>query len=361
VNDVDELKRYADVHARGLEIAGYRSLLDRVGHDGTGPGSWVGEWTAAGDRLTASGRHVQAARHYLMARFPFVDGPARQEAYDKSLASFDRWREGRGLERIEVDFDGHRLSCWAAGLAPDRPVVLILGGFLTVKEQWAPALPIFARLGMAAVGLEMPGVGENQVPYTRSSHRFLSAVLDALAGRADVTRGYALAMSFSGHQALSCALEDPRIRGVVTVGAPISAFFTDEVWRKQLPAVTVDTLAHLTGGDLDAMSDWALTASALAGLEIPVGYVASLRDEVIPQADPQFLRTHVRNLSVLTHDDVHASPMHVEETRAWLTLSLLRMQGARDMRTLLLSAMWNTARARSRVSSAVRSRRTAAG
>lgn len=365
MNSVEELKQYAGVHARGLEIADYEQVLARVEHDGEGPGSWAGEWTAEGDRLAAADRHVEASRRYLMARFPFVDGPARQEAYDKSLTTFARWREGQDVHRVDVEFEGRTLGAWVTGLdaSRPRPLVLVMGGFLTVKEQWAPTLPVFARLGMAAVGLEMPGVGENQVPYDRESHRFLSAVLDTLADRADVSRTYALAMSFSGHQALRCAMDDPRIRGVVTVGAPISAFFTDTEWRKELPRVTVDTLAHLTGAEPAAMEDWALPAEKLAALDIPVAYVESLQDEVIPSADPRFLRKHVRDLRTLVHDDVHGSPLHVEENKPWLTLSLLRMQGARDLRTLLLSAMWNTARARSRLSGLLRpsGRRAPAG
>jgi hypothetical protein len=351
VNDVDELKRYVGVHAKSLEIAGYRQLLDRIRTDGEGPGSWAGEWTAQGDLLTAQGKDVEAARHYLMARFPFVDGPGRQEAYDKSLDAFGRWRAGQDVHRLDLEFEGHRVGAWTAGLSPDRrrPVVLVMGGFLTVKEQWAPSLPVFARLGYTAIGLEMPGVGENEVPYDRGSWRFLSAVLDAVADRADVSRTYALAMSFSGHQALRCAMDDPRIRGVVTVGAPVSAFFTDAAWRKELPRVTVDTLAHLTGADLAQMEDWALPADRLASLDIQVAYLESLRDEVIPSADPRLLRETVRNVQVLAHDDVHGSPGHVGENKFWLTWSLLRMQNAKDLRTRTLGLMWGAARARSRI------------
>ncbi|MGP3971955.1 alpha/beta fold hydrolase [Streptomyces sp. 6N223] len=351
MNSVEELKQYVGVHAKGLEITDYQRLLDRIATDGDGPGSWTGEWTAEGDRLHDSGQHLQASRHYLMARFPFVDGAARQEAYEKSLSAFELWRTGQDIHRMDIDVAGRQVGCWQTGLSATRrrPVLVIMGGHLTLKEQWAPALPVFARLGFATIVTELPGVGENEVPYDAGSWRFLSAILDAVADRADVARSYTLAMSFSGHQALRCAMEDPRIRGVVTAGAPIAEFFTDSAWQKDLPRVTVETLTHLTGLDVAELGDWALPPERLAALDIPVAYLASLRDEVIPPADLRLLRQRVRDLRLLEHDDVHGSPGHTEENKLWLALSLLRIRGDRDPRTFMIGLMYRMARARARL------------
>ncbi|MFC5663836.1 alpha/beta hydrolase [Kitasatospora misakiensis] len=348
MNNIEELKQYVGAHARGLEIEGWQQLLDRVTDDGTGPGSWVGEWCAQGDRLTAGGKHLEAGRHYLMARFPYVDGAARQDAYEKALAGFERWRSGQDIHRLDVDFKGRQIGCWTAGLSADRPrpLVVIMGGHLTLKEQWAPALPVFAGLGFAVVSTELPGVGENEAPYDTEAWRSLSAVLDAVAGRADVSRTCAFAMSFSGHLALRCAMEDRRIRGIITAGAPVREFFTDTAWHPRLPDVTVDTLTQLTGLGLDGLRDWALPAEGLRSLDIPVAYVASLRDEIIPPGDLGLLRTHVRDLRLLVHDDVHASPSHAEENRLWMAWSLLRMRGGLDPRTAVIGLMWRAARLR---------------
>jgi pimeloyl-ACP methyl ester carboxylesterase len=177
---------------------------------------------------------------------------------------------------------------------------------------------------------EMPGVGENPLTYRLESWRMLSAVLDALAGRADVRRTYTSTMSFSGHLALRCALHDARIRGVVTAGAPISDFFTDRGWYDAtVPAITKDTLAHLTGlahgAAFDGMRSWALTDEELARLRIPVGYTVSLRDEIIPPGDVEALVRAAPDVVLNEHDDVHGSPEHVDETRAWTVETVLRM------------------------------------
>jgi esterase FrsA len=218
-----------------------------------------------------------------------------------------------------------------------------------VKEQWAPVLPIFARLGLAVIATEMPGVGQNEVHYDADSWTYVSALLDAVADRADVARSYALMLSFSGHLALRCAMTDPRIRGVLTVGSPVAGFFTDSGWQHDLPRITVETLEHLAGSRLADLEGRALPAEGLAGLHIPVAYVASLRDEVIPGADVGLLREQVRDVRILTHDDVHASPSHVVETQRWLALSLMQMLGVRDMRRVTIGLMWNLARLRSRL------------
>jgi esterase FrsA len=352
VNDIEELKQYVGVHARGQRIAHHERLLARISSDGEGPGSWVGEWGAEAARLEQRGRHLDACRHYIMARFPYPDGPLRDEAYRRSLAAFDRWREGRDIHRLDLDIDGATVGSWQSGLSTTdrRPLLIVMGGIVSVKEQWAPALTIFRRLGLAAIAIDMPGAGENPLSYGSKSSRLLSSLLDAVADRADVSRSYALALSFSGHLALRCAVDDSRIRGVLTAGAPISEFFTDADWRRRLPRLTVATLAHLTDtnpADLEReMPGWALPTAGLAALTIPVAYVASRRDEIIPPGDPRTLRENVHALRMLEHDDVHGAPTHVAESQAWLARELVTMRGDRGPRRMIMGLMWWAARIR---------------
>ncbi|MFJ2131535.1 alpha/beta hydrolase [Streptomyces sp. NPDC087845] len=362
MNDVDELKQFAVVHARAQNIGGYRTVLDRIASDDPrgGPGSWAGEWQRAGEAQEAAGRLLEACRHYAMARFPYVDGPARQTAGERCVEAFDTWRtqDGRAIERLDIETDGGRIACWTAGLSADRPrpVLLIMGGIVTVKEQWGPVLVQAKRLGMAGIVTEMPGIGENTTPYDDKSRQMIPAVLDAVASRADVDHTYAVALSFSGNMALRCAVHDPRIRGIVTAGAPVDAFFSDRAWRAGLPRVTVDTLAHLTGTPpehtVERMSGHIIDAASLGALDIPVHSVVSARDEIIPDADIQALRTHVRRLSLLNNDDVHGSPDHVVETRLWTVQSVLRMQRAQAAQRAVIGLLLGAARARRRLAGA---------
>jgi len=355
MNSVDELKQFVVAHAKaqGIPEDRYRVALGRIRQDDEGAaGSWAVEWAGVAAGLERQGQYLEAASCFNMARFPFVDGPARQEALDGCVRAFGRWADERpGIQRITVDLPTGSFNCWAGGLSRSqpRPLVILMGGIVSVKEQWAPILPLADRLGMTIVVTEMPGVGENTIRYDVDSRRMLPALVDAVTTRAAISDTFAATLSFSGHAALRWAAEDPRVKGVLTIGAPISGFFTDAEWFGQLPRVTRDTLVHLTGcpeqGLLDLFHDqeWALSRELLRSLEIPVYYTASSRDEIIPQGDIQLLRENVRRLSLNEYDDVHGSPEHSDEIRLWVPNSLLRMSGARNpqrvVSTLLLNAM----------------------
>jgi pimeloyl-ACP methyl ester carboxylesterase len=331
VNDVGELKTYVTTHAESLGIPAekYRALFARITHDGAGPGSWTHEWSAAADELLGAGQPLAASQYYGFARFPFVDGLSRAAALADCVQALDEWRRDvPGIERIDWDLLGGHVGGWTTGLSASdpRPLLLILGGIVSLKEQWAPVLLAARDLGLAGVVTEMPSVGENSLRYTEHSWRMLPAILDAIGDLADVTRTYLMAISFSGHLALRAAVEDPRLRAIITAGAPVHDLFTDSSWQRDLPSVTVDTLAHLTGvpsAELgEALPAFALSEDQLAAVDIPVRYVASGRDEIVPPSDLSLLRRHIRDLRVLEHDDVHGAPAHAAQTRSWMVQSL---------------------------------------
>jgi pimeloyl-ACP methyl ester carboxylesterase len=358
MNDVAELKRFVTVHAHAMKLpaARYQPVFDRITGDEDGAaGSWAREWRLRADDLLSQGDFLTACRYYNIARFPFVDGPSRQLALDGCVRAFDSWAAGHPeFEPLELSLPGGRMRCWTTGLSRTqrRPLLVLMGGIVSVKEQWAPVLAQVRKQGMAGVVAEMPGVGENTLRYSADSASLFSAILDAVADRADVDDSYALALSFSGHLALRCALTDRRIRGVVTAGAPISEFFTDAEWQRRVPRITMDTIAHLSGVKADALADhlrpWALTGAELSGVDIPVAYLVSRRYEIIPRGEVDLLRRHVPDLSVLANDDVHGSPAHTVESGLWSVLQVLRMRGIGGPKTWAMGGVLALLRARHR-------------
>ncbi len=363
MNDLDALKRFALLHAPGQGISPQRcrGLLNLVRTDDRGlPGSWVWEWRRAAELLERRGRLLDACRHYGMARFPYVNGGARQYAQERCVSAFNRWRQDNtGIERLDLDLPGGRVACWASGLAAAnrRPVLLIIDGILTSKERWAPVLAGLQRLGLAGIVTEMPGVGENTLKYEPESWRMISAVLDRVKGEADVAETYAITASLGGHLVLRTAVEDPRIRGVITAGAPVSHFFTDAAWQDGLPRPFRDALASLTGTRASSLPrqlpGWALTSAQLGALDIPVCYMTSRRDEITPRRDIRHLQQHVRDLHLIETDDVHGSPRHGAETVLWAALSVLRMRGDHSVRRAALGSAWRAIRARRRLTECV--------
>ncbi|MER6015803.1 alpha/beta fold hydrolase [Streptomyces bluensis] len=329
-----ELKEFARLHARGQGISERQvaAVLPRITNDEPGhPESWTRVWTAEAGRLAAAGRPLDACRRYALARFPYHGDDDRREAQDNCVRSFDDWRRRRGIDRMVLNHPDGTFACWASGLdtGRPRPLVLIMGGIVSVKEQWAPLLPRLARLGYAAVATEMPGVGENTLRYHADSWRLLPFLLDQLADRSRVTRTSVLGLSFSGHLALRAAAEDARIHSIHTVGAPVAGFFTDPDWWPRVPGITVDTLCRLTGApghdELRArLGDFALGPEVLRAVDVPVGYVVSSRDEIIPSTERELLGSLLPQVRFKEFDDVHGSPAHLGSLRKWLIGSLLR-------------------------------------
>ena len=298
---LDELKELVRLHAgaQGGSAADCAALLARVvREDGRGPGSWVGEWGARARALDMAGDPLGASAAWNLARFPHVDSPERATAHTRSVDAFARWAAlVPGARRIEVPYAGSSFGVWTAALRPDRPLLVIVGGIVSTKEQWGGFLPLARRLGFAVAVTELPGVGENPLRYDADSAGLYPALLDRLAGRADVDRSHLLAFSFGGHLALRAAGTEPRIRSVATVGAPVSALFQDRDWWSALPRTTTRTLAALARVPerelFGYVHDWALTVEELRAVRVPVSYVASRRDEIVPPADPRLLARHL--------------------------------------------------------------------
>lgn len=327
---LDELRDLVRLHARaqGLRPRVVAEVLDGVTHDGEGPGSWAGEWLAAA-RAAEPRSPLDAVRLANLARFPYVDGPARAEAHRYCQEVFTRWAVARGAVRHRVVAPGGGADVWTSGpVDPRRPVLLVVGGIVSIKEQWGQLLPLARRLGMTVAVTEMPGVGSADLPYAPSAERFVSDVLDVIGAGPDVR---VLALSFSFTLALHAALRDPRIRAVGTVGGPVRDFFDDDaVWRRA-PETTTATWARVLGTSQDAAIEvlraTAVPEERLRELQVPVAYVASTRDEIVPRSEVDRLCAVLPGVHVLEHDDVHGAPHHLGTTRAWLVMHLMAAPG----------------------------------
>ncbi|WP_328917008.1 MULTISPECIES: alpha/beta hydrolase [unclassified Streptomyces] len=347
MTDVGELKQFGLVHTKtqGIPPDEFERISALITNDEDGAdGSWAAEWNRAAGAIDLQGHPELAYRYYAMARFPYIDGPTRRYALHQCVADFGAAHAGQGFERLDLEIGGGRVGCWAVGLSATepKPLLVVTGGIVAAKEQYAPMMALATSLGMAGLVTEMPGVGENTLSYDAKSWELFPALLDAVGDRADVEHTYAMALSFSGHLALRAATHDRRIKGIVAAAAPVSDFYTDDDWHRRLPRITADTLAHLTDTELpelaDHMRDWALTPAELASLTIPVYCMGSDGDEIIPPGEIGHLRRHVRDLHVLSYRDAHAAPRHVTETQTWLLHSVLTMRGGSPRERLRLGA-----------------------
>lgn len=341
---LEESKEFVRLHARhmGLSIAEIDRVLERI-HDlaGVGEGTWVTEWTHLAAARHRRGDASGAADLYVLARFPCADTPAKASAA-RSAATITAERlaeNGSGEKRIarvggvEVPF------LFSRPARSDAPLVVMMGGIVALKEQWSGFLGLSRRLGCAIAIADFPGVGENEVSYSRDAAEVYTAVMDAVANDCDADNTLAVAPSFGGHLAMLCSARDARLRGLVTVGAPLRAFFTEPGAHAGMPRITALALgraARTAPDDLtERLDELALAPDEIAALRIPVTYVASIRDEIIPNSDWRDAAVLNSGLTVYAFDDKHGAPHHLRQTRMLTLIALCRHAGRRRTASLI--------------------------
>ena len=220
---IEECKQFAALHARSQNLPeqDWQKVLSKIKHDEAGqPESWASEWLDQGDRYSKEGRKKEAYQCYNLARFPYVRSTCTQIALDRCVSTFREWivELGKEVQTRRFSYQGRSVPFYLSGAdSPSKPLLLVIGGIVSLKEQWSPFLFLGPKLGFSVAVIECPGVGENPLVYEQNSHQMISAVLDSLANEVDVDQTYFVGMSFGGQLGIGAALKDSRIKGITTV------------------------------------------------------------------------------------------------------------------------------------------------
>jgi 2,6-dihydroxypseudooxynicotine hydrolase len=211
----------------------------------TGPlehwADWLDAWRANGDlhatlaheaeqvgrSLTAGQAWVRAALSYHFAKFVWMlDQAKHRAAADQSVAALRSAHRllDPGAERVEIAFDGATMvgNLRRPPGARRPPVVLLIAGLDSTKEEFFAVENIFLARGMATFSLDGPGQGETGYALTirPDFEAPVAAVLDVLCGRDDLdpSRVGVLGVSLGGYYAARAASFEPRIKAVVISG-----------------------------------------------------------------------------------------------------------------------------------------------
>lgn len=354
---LSELKAFVTLHLRSQsrgDAADYETVLDCIDSDEQGPGGWAPEWVKRGQQFEQSGMTLQAIQCYNFARFPFIESEARKDAYSRCASQFSEWVQSQDprVQRVSVRLDDGEAHVYTLLTDPARPLLVVMGGIVSVKEQWQALLFGAYRLGFSPVIADFPGVGENGLAFNPESGGFISSLLDYFGPAAE--RTYVVGMSFGGTIAMKAAVKDRRIKGITTIGAPVFHFYTDRRWWKHVPTITKRALSHSCGIPEDELTEhlqqFALTPEELQQLDIPVHYLLSLRDEITPPQEREVLEGNLRKLNLTVVDDVHGAANHMDVLRKYIPWSIVRQRnGAASpmailLRAALTAAMWKRKR-----------------
>ncbi|MBE5102259.1 alpha/beta fold hydrolase [Priestia aryabhattai] len=330
-NYLQELKQFVELHikSQSLNLVKPVEVLERISSPkGKGEGTWAFEWLQAGNEVFEK-NVLEAIQCYNFARFPYVNDETQQEAYEKLISSFDSYLSITNIKKERLSFNGGTFNVYTSSLNPKKPLLLVMGGIVSIKEQWFKFLEVGPKLNFSVIVAEFPKVGENSLPFQANSFEIIQNILNYFEDEVDVDHTYYVGMSFGGQLGIQCAVKDSRIKGIVTVGAPLYEFYhlTNKEWNG-LPLVTKKTLSHvceLKESELrNSLVDLSIDKNDLNKLDIPITYVFSLKDEIIPAAELEFIKKYIRNLDLVTFEDVHGSPNHMNQVQQLIPEKILK-------------------------------------
>ena len=287
---------------------------------------WLDAWVRTGDMhlalaqeadsqghaISAGEAYVRAALSYHFAKFVWmVDMDRHRAAAKKAVSAL--YLAHRLLdptaERIEASFDGAALAANLRRPAspPRPPLVLLLPGLDSTKEEFFYWENVFLARGLATLSLEGPGQGETGYhTHIRPDYEIaVRAALDALAGREDLDldRVGAVGVSLGGDYAPRAAAFEPRLKAAVAIGGPYNF---GECWA-QLPPITRETFIHHSGAadDAEAQSRAAALdlAPVLGRVRQPLLVVFGKLDRLIPWQHAERVAAEAPNAKLVIYPE----------------------------------------------------------
>jgi dienelactone hydrolase len=287
---------------------------------------WLDAWVANGDLhaglardaerrgrpLTAGRAWVHATLSYHYAKFVWlVDLDRHRHAAGRAVAALGHAHRllDATAERLEVPFEGTVMAATLRrpGGAARPPLVLLLPGLDSTKEEFFNWEQVFLDRGMATLSLDGPGQGETgATTRIRADYEVaVTAALDHLGGRRDLDldRVGAVGVSLGGYYAPRAAAFEPRVRAAVAIGGPYN--FGD-CWAG-LPQLTRDAFVHHAGAASQAAGELAARAldlgPVLPRLRQPLLVVFGKRDRLIPWRQAERVAAEAPNAELVMFED----------------------------------------------------------
>lgn len=207
-----------------------------------------------GRRVTAGEAWARATVAYHFAKFVWmVDQALSRAAADKAVAAMAKVHEylDPDAERLEVPLDGGRVvgNLRRAAGESRPPLVLLVPGLDSTKEEFFRLENVFLDRGMATLSMDGPGQGESgyDLPIRPDYDVAVTTVLDALADRKDIDldRVGLLGVSLGGYYAPRVLAFEPRVKAGVGLSGP---YRFGDIWE-DVPPQTRETFVAKSFSD----------------------------------------------------------------------------------------------------------------
>jgi pimeloyl-ACP methyl ester carboxylesterase len=289
---------------------------------------WLDAWTAtadvhhslavgardAGHERSAGEAFVRAAVTYHFAKFVWVLDPERNRRATRAavqdmyagLALLDP-----GAERVEAQLDGGVIAgnLRRPGGTSAVPLVILIPGLDSTKEEFHHWEAVFLRRGMATLSLDGPGQGESGFTMSiRPDYEVaVAAILDALDGRdglgLDLDRVGAAGVSLGGYYVVRSAAFEPRLKAVAGVSGPYDMAAR---WDT-MPSLTREAFTHHSGAaDQEEARERAAQVSLAGVTELvrqPCLVVTGKLDRIVPWEQTRRIAEEVPGSQWVLFDD----------------------------------------------------------
>jgi dipeptidyl aminopeptidase/acylaminoacyl peptidase len=335
--------------SNGTDYDDFTATLARIGPWA----DWCREWgvtashyeqlaeaaEGAGQQETANGAWRRASLAWHWGKFVFVDDPVQQRAaHERSVACYRRAAAALTppAELVHIPYQATRLAGYlripaGPGRQVAPPVVIMVPGLDSTKEELQATAEYLLARGMATLAIDGPGQGEAayDLPIEPAYEKVAAAVVDYLATRADVDGGNVglFGVSLGGYYAARAAAREKRLKAVVDLAGP---YRFDLDWD-ELPAQTRAVFRVRSGAASDdeaRAKAGALTLGEAAGeITTPLLVLGGGRDRITPAYHQERLVNEVAAAELLFYPDgSHGLTNHAYESRSrladWLAVRL---------------------------------------
>jgi pimeloyl-ACP methyl ester carboxylesterase len=226
--------------ANGLDVNDFDETVART----TDWADWAPNWLAVGqvhealgDQAAARGRWISAAQAfqqaswcYHLGKFLWFEEPKlHADLRDRSVAVYRRALPHLDpvAQRLEIPFEGHMIpGHLRIAKTPFRPpLVLIVPGLDSSKEELFAIEDEFLRRGLATLTIDGPGQSENSVHFAIRPNweTVITPLIDHLAGLdldLDLDRIGLMGISMGAIYGPRAAAYEERLRAVVGLAGP---------------------------------------------------------------------------------------------------------------------------------------------
>jgi len=332
--------------SNGTDYGDFTATLSRI----TRWDDWCREWGStaadyeqlaesaddAGYAETAAGAWRRAALAWHWGKFVFVDHPDEQRAaHDRTVACYRRGAAALTppAELVRIPYGGTALAAYLRVPAGNAPVVLMVPGLDSTKEELQATAEYYLARGLATLAIDGPGQGESEyeLPIEPAYEKVATAAVDFLKARSDIDsdRIGLFGVSLGGYYAARAAAYEPRLKAVVALAGP---YRFDLDWD-ELPVQTRSTFRVRSGAASDeqarAKAAELTLEDAAARITTPLLVVGGGRDTIVPAYHQERLAKEAPSAELLLYPDgSHGVTNRAYESRSrmadWLAGHLYR-------------------------------------